>query len=173
MLSKEQIFSHLQEMSNQISKAYFNSPKVIVLVLLGGAKIFADDLFKLIDDDKFQIIYIKASSYNGGLKTGGNVEISGLDGINLNKEDVLIVDDIYDSGNTMAAILDLIQPRKPNSVRTCVLLFKQIERKRQINIDFRAATVPDRFVVGYGLDYKGQYRDLPYVAVLEVINNNA
>ncbi len=168
LLTKEQISSCIQHLSCRITQEYADSEKVIVVSLLTGAKYFTNDLFSIVKCEKFKIHYVQVSSYNNSLKSSGSVEISGFDKINFCGENVLIVDDIYDSGLTMSALLALIKNQNPKSVRTCVLLNKNVARKQQIEIDFKGFDVPDCFVVGYGLDYKGQYRDLQYIAKLEV-----
>ena len=172
LLSEKQVSAKLKKLAGQIKQAYSRSEKVVVIVTLSGAKVFADELFGLINSSKFEINYINASSYKDKLKTSGFVELKGLDKLKLIGEDILIVDDIYDSGLTMGAIVDFINNSKPKSLRTCVLLVKQIQTARYVHIDFHAAKVPDCFVIGYGLDYKGQYRDLPFIARLEITSDN-
>ncbi|MFA5553246.1 MAG: phosphoribosyltransferase family protein [Phycisphaerae bacterium] len=171
LLTGDEISSILHKLAGQISKTYVDSQKVIVIVLLSGAKIFAGNLFALINDDKFQIHYVTASSYKNGCKSCGVLELTGLDGISVKYKDVLIVDDIYDSGLTMRGIFNLLEPQNPCSIRTCILLVKQVERSDTIDIDFWGAAIDDCFAVGYGLDYNGQYRELPFIASLKVSAN--
>ncbi len=169
LLTGQEISARLKELAHRIQTAYADADRVVVVVLLSGAKHFADQLFTLIDDDKFQLTYVKASSYGDGFTSNGDVEIKGLDKSALADKEVLIIDDIYDSGLTMARMIDAVSCAKPRSIRTCVLLVKQTEHTRQVNIDFKAAVVDDCFVVGFGLDYGGQYRELPFIARLEIV----
>ena len=151
-------------LARSISDDYENCQKVDVVVLLNGAKRFADDLFSLIDDEKFHLQYIRAKSYNG-TQSNGSVTIEGRLS-DIETADVLIVDDIYDSGRTMSHVIELINQHKPHRVKTCVLLEKQVERVEKVDVDFAAGRVQVCFIVGYGLDYEGQYRDLPFIAEL-------
>lgn len=167
LLTGDEISSILHKLAGQISTAYADSQKVIVIVLLSGAKVFADNLFALINDDKFKIHYITASSYKNGCKSCGTLELTGLDYISVKGQDVLIVDDIYDSGLTMRGMFNFLKPQNPSTIRTCILLVKQVERSDTIDIDFQGITIDDYFVVGYGLDYNGQYRHLPFIASLQ------
>lgn len=168
LLAEQEISAHLEKLARRIQTAYADVDEVTVVVLLSGAKHFADRLFALIDDDKFQLTYVKVSSYGDRFTSSGNVDIKGLDKSALADKEILIVDDIYDSGLTMSRVVDAISFAKPRGVRTCVLLVKHTEHAKQVNIDFKAAVVDDCFVIGFGLDYKGQYRDLPFIARLEV-----
>jgi hypoxanthine phosphoribosyltransferase len=171
LLTEQEISTHLEELARRIQKAYADLDEVTVVVLLSGAKHFADRLFALIDNDKFRLTYVKVSSYGDGFISSGSVDIKGLDKSALADKEILIVDDIYDSGLTMSRVVDVVSFAGPRSIRTCVLLAKQTEHTKQVNIDFQAAAVDDCFVVGFGLDYKGQYRDLPFIARLEIDNS--
>lgn len=168
LLTEREISERLKELAHRIRTTYARHDRVVVLVVLNGAEHFADKLFSLIDDDKFRLSYIKASSYGDRLTSNGDVKIKGLDKSALVGEEVLIVDDIYDSGLTMARIIDAVGCAGPRGIRTCVLLAKKAEREREINIDFKAAVVEDCFVVGFGLDYGGRHRELPFIAKLEI-----
>ncbi|MBN1796901.1 MAG: hypothetical protein JW804_09535 [Sedimentisphaerales bacterium] len=165
LLDENFIQSSLSKLAGQITAAFSQSKNVTVIVLLDGAKRFADDLFALIDDDKFKLVYIRANSYIATESTA-NIRIQGKLP-NLHNTDVLIVDDIYDTGNTMSRIIDLVNIQKPRTVKTCVLLKKTKQHNNPARIDFYAADIPDCFVIGYGLDYAGQYRDLPFIAELQ------
>ncbi|MFA5784072.1 MAG: phosphoribosyltransferase family protein [Phycisphaerae bacterium] len=162
ILSESHLRTCINKLADQIKNAYTGCGEVIVLVLLNGAKRFADDLFERINDDKFKLRYISVSSYNGN-KSIGKVtvqgEITGLSGC-----EVLIADDIYDTGLTLSEVVKIVEKEKPHGIRTCLLLEKQLPHQRHITIDFKGADVPDCFVVGYGLDHDEQFRELPYIA---------
>jgi hypoxanthine phosphoribosyltransferase len=164
-LTESVLCSRIENLSEQVT-IYTDSNKVTVLVLLNGAKRFADELFERIKDDKFQLRYLKVSSYDGA-EPNRKVTITGDIGDLAGKE-VLIVGDIYDSGLAISEVLKRVKQAQPHRIRTCLLLEKQAMHKEQVVIDFKAAVVPDCFVVGFGLDYNGQYRELPFIAELNL-----
>lgn len=166
LLTESVIASHVVSLAEQIKAAYADSNKVTVLVLLSGAKRFADELFERINDEKFRLRYLTVSSYDG-TRSNGKAVISGDTG-DVAGQEVLIVDDIYDSGLTISDVLKKVKQGRPHQIRTCVLLEKQTRHRKQVVIDFKAAVVPDCFVVGYGLDYNGKYRELSFIAELNI-----
>ncbi len=168
LLTESQLHARIKTLADLITAEYKNCHKVEVVVLLHGARQFANDMFTLIEDEKFNLQYIKASSYNG-TNSNGFVEVEGRLS-NIETADVLIVDDIFDSGRTMKHVIDLVDKHKPHRIKTCVLFEKQTERAEKVKIDFAAAQVPDCFIIGYGLDYEDRYRDLPFIAELDFIN---
>lgn len=168
LLTESAISASIASLAEQIKATYDSSDKVIVLVLLDGAKRFADELFGCIDLSKFELRYLRAKSYNGN-ESSGVVEIIGKIG-DVSDAEVLIVDDIYDRGRTLSSVLRIVEQGHPQNIRTCVLLEKQTERTDSVEIDFVAAQVPDCFVVGYGLDYDGQYRELPFIASVDIVS---
>jgi len=174
IVSQQQIASSVKDIASEIKKCYANSEKVLAVVMLMGAKWFADDLFHQInDDDKFQVQYIRASSYHDGTESTGLVTIHPEIKENLAGKKILIIDDIYDSGLTLKTVAELFREKGADDIKTCVLLEKQTEHKEQVNIDFAGLNVPDEFIVGYGLDYKQMYRELPFIASIkeDIINS--
>jgi len=168
VVSQQQITCAVKDIASKVKKTYANSEKVLAVVMLMGAKWFADDLFQQInDDDKFQVQYIRASSYQGGTESTGQVTIPPDIKETLAGKEILIIDDIYDSGLTLKTTIELLKEKGAADIKTCVLLEKQIEHKEQINIDFIGLNVPDEFIVGYGLDYKQMYRELPFIASIK------
>ncbi len=165
LLTEPELAARVANLAEQIKTAYADTSKVIVLVLLNGAKRFTKDLFGLINDEKFQLRYLTVNSYSG-CKSNGKVTTGDIG--NVAGQEVLITDDIYDSGLTISEVLKKVKQAQPNRIRTCLLLEKQTTHKEHVKIDFKAAVVPDCFVVGYGLDYDGQYRELPFVAELDL-----
>ena len=165
LLTKEEIDVRVQELGKEISEAYAGKDLLIV-VLLKGAAWFATDLTRAIDGH-VRVEFMVASSYGNGTSTSGNVTVR-LD----IKEDiagkhVLVVDDIIDSGITFAAISDMLRQRKPASLKTCALCDKAERRVNGLDADYVGFKIPDEFVVGYGLDYAGDYRNLPYIGILK------
>ena len=106
------------------------------------------------------------SSYASGTVSSGNVKIIKDLDVNLSEYDVLIVEDILDSGYTLSKLLEILETRSPKSLRLCTLLDKPDRRKADVRLDFRGFTIPDEFVIGYGLDYDERYRNLPYIGIL-------
>ncbi len=166
LLTESVLSSRIANLAEQVKAIYAQSNRVIALVLLNGAKRFADELFERINDKKFQLKYLKVSSYDGAVPNG-KVTITGDIG-DVAGQEVLIVDDIYDSGLTLSKVIKRVKRARPYRIRTCLLLEKRTRHKKNIAIDFKTAVVPDCFVVGFGLDYNGQYRDLPFIAELNL-----
>ena len=168
VVSKQQIISSVENIASKVKKSYADNEKVLAFVMLMGAKWFADDLFRHINDDsKFQVQYIRASSYQGGTKSTGQVTISPDIKDNLAGKEILIIDDIYDSGLTLRTVTELFKEKGASDIKTCVLLEKQIEHKEHVDVDFVGLNVPDEFIVGYGLDYNQMYRELPFIASIK------
>lgn len=162
--------------SNKIADHYREQDikEVIVLVILRGAKVFAKDVFEgelgfSKNPIKFNVKYIKAQSYNGGVESSRDVivDLGGIDPHkDINGKHVLIVDDIYDTGYTLYVVKNRVKEFNPSSVECCVFLEREIEHEREVYIRFVATkTKRKEFFIGYGLDYNGEYRDLPYIAI--------
>ncbi len=171
LISQEQLYTRIRELAEKITKTYLQVSRVDVIVILNGAKQFTDDLFAIINDPKFKLHYIKTKSYNGTV-SNGDVEAENI-AENLSDSDVLIIDDIYDSGRTLKHISETVNCHNPNSIKICALLEKQIEHNEQIYVDFKGFDVPDDFLIGYGLDYNGQFRELPFIAAFNPKNTEA
>ena len=166
IVDQDQIQAHIAEVAESLSEKYKDNNNLLIVVLLEGARRFANDLFKYL---KFtpQVEYITASSYLGGTETTGKVNISSdIDNL-IAGRDILLVDDIYDTGLTLKAVTDYLQAHNPASIRTCVLLEKAKKHRESIPVDFCGMKIEDSFLIGYGLDYEGKYRDLPYIASME------
>ena len=164
LLTEEQLKEKINELGAQITKDYTGKPLLLVGVLK-GSMMFMADLMRAIKIN-CKIDFMSVSSYGSGTETSGQVRIV----LDLKKPikdyDLLIVEDILDSGVTLSYIKQLLLPRKPNSIRICTLLDKPERRKCDIKADYFGFSIPDEFVVGYGLDYDEDYRNLPYVGVL-------
>ena len=165
LLTKEQIAKRVEEMGKQITADY-KGKDLIVVVLLKGAAWFATDLTRAIDLP-LRVDFMVASSYGNGTSTTGNVKVKLDVSENIAGKHVLLIDDIIDSGATFAAISDMLRQNKPASLKTVALCDKAERRINGMEADYVGFKIPDEFVVGFGLDYAGDYRNLPYIGVLK------
>ncbi len=165
LLTKEQIEERVKEMGRQITEDY-RGKELVVVVLLSGAAWFAADLTRAIDIP-LRVDFMVASSYGNGTSTSGSVKVKLDIRENIAGKDVLLVDDIIDSGVTFAAISDMLRQNKPASLKTVALCDKAERRINGLEADYVGFKIPDEFVVGFGLDYAGDYRNLPYIGVLK------
>lgn len=163
--SKEELHSIVARLGKQISEDYENKNLMLVSVLKGSV-IFMADLMREITVP-CDIDFMCVSSYGSGTKSSGNVKIIKDLDINLEGKDLLLVEDILDSGKTLSYICKMLKTRNPRSIRICTLLDKPERREADIKADYAGTFVPDEFVVGYGLDYDEKYRNLPYIGVLK------
>ena len=165
LLSEEQLKEKCAEMGAQITRDYAGKNLLLVTVLK-GAVVYMADLMRCIDLP-CAIDFMVVSSYGSGTKTSGVVKIVKDLDQDLSGKDLLIVEDILDSGMTLSYLKGLLQGRNPASIRIATLLDKPSRRKADIKPDYEGFQVPDEFVVGYGLDYAEHYRNLPYIGVLK------
>ena len=165
LVSEEQLKAKVAELGAQISRDYAGKNLVLVSILKGSV-VFMADLMRAVSIP-CNIDFMVVSSYGGSTTTSGLVKIiKDLDG-DLSGKDVLIVEDILDTGVTLSNLVPMLKMRNPNSVKICTILDKPSRRKANIQPDYEGFQVPDEFVVGYGLDYDEKYRNLPYVGVLK------
>lgn len=168
LLSEEQIEEIVKRLSAQISADY-NDPdrRLVLLCILKGSVVFMGDLMKNISIP-VEIDFMRVSSYVGGTKSSGNINIIlDLHREDLRESDILIVEDIIDSGKTLSYLSRYLKLKGARSVRTCTLLDKPSRREVSFMPDYVGCEIPDEFVVGYGLDYAERYRALPFVGILE------
>ena len=165
LISEADVDKRIQELGDQISKDYEGKEIHLICVLRGGS-FFMCELAKRITVP-VSLDFMSVSSYGNDTKSSGAVKIvKDLDD-SIQGKDVLVVEDIIDSGRTLSYLLEMLKDRKPNSLKLCTLLDKPDRRVVDVNIDYTAFQVPDEFVVGYGLDYAQKYRNLPYIGVVE------
>lgn len=164
LISQEAIARRVRELAEAIA-ADMNGEPPLVLVVLKGAILFASDLVRALPLNA-SLDFIRAKSY-AGCESQGFVELVHLPETPIANRQVLLVEDILDTGRTSAALLDWIREQHPASVRLCVLLDKPSRRMVNLQADYTGFTIEDRFVVGYGLDYDESFRNLPAVYVLE------
>ena len=168
LVSESEIASICDRLAAEITDTYKDSNRRLVMVIiLKGSMPFAADLMKRLPLP-IELEFMKVSSYGAGTKTSGEIKVSlDLKRDDLQDIDLLVVEDIVDSGRTLARLTQLLRNRNAHSVRTCTLLDKPARREVEFTPDFRGAVIPDEFVVGYGLDYDEKYRNLPFVGVLK------
>ena len=154
----------LDELAAQISKDY-RDRELTVIAVLSGSLMFMADLLRRIPLP-LKLDFLSAASYHGKARTSGEVIFKQLALPDVTDRDILIVDDILDSGHTLAAVCEKLETAKPRSVRVCVLLSKKKQRARCVDTDYVGFEIEDEFVVGYGLDFRERYRNLPYIGVL-------
>lgn len=165
LISEEEIASKVQALGKQISEDYKDKNLLLVSVLKGSV-VFMADLMRAIDIHA-RIDFMCVSSYGKGVKTSGVVKIIKDLDYPLADSDVLLVEDILDSGKTLRYLVDILSKRNPKSIRIATLLDKPERREVAVNPNYTCFNVPDEFVVGYGLDYNEKYRNLPYIGVLK------
>ena len=169
MISTEEIQAKVKELGEQINAHYANSDKELVLIgLLRGSVIFMADLCRTITKPH-ELDFMTVSSYGGGTTSSRDVKIlKDLDG-EIRGKDVLVVEDIIDSGNTLSKVVEMLQTREPNSIQLCTLVSKPSRREIDLEVKFLGFEVEDRFIVGYGLDYDQKYRHLPFIGEIGFI----
>ena len=166
LLSEEEVDKRIKEIGEQISKDYEGKNIHLICVLKGGV-FFMCELAKRIDVP-VSMDFMAISSYGADTKSSGIIKIvKDLDESIFGK-DVLVVEDIVDSGRTLSYLLEMLKDRKPNSLKLCTLLDKPDRRVIDVNVDYTGFQIPDEFVVGYGLDYAQKYRNLPYIGVVHL-----
>ncbi len=164
LLSEEEVNTRIREMGEQISKDYEGKQVHMVCVLKGGT-FFMCELAKRITVP-VSLDFMAVSSYGGETSSSGVVKIVKDLDESLEGKDVIVVEDIVDSGRTLSYLLEMLRDRKPASLKLCTLLDKPDRRVIDVHVDYTGFQVPDKFVVGYGLDYDQKYRNLPYIGVI-------
>jgi len=166
LLSQEQIAARVRELGQTIAKDYAGR-NIVLVIVLKGSFVFGADLARSIDHPHCRIDFLGVRSYGEGTESSGVVAITQDLSRPVENEDVIIVEDIVDTGLTVAHLLDLLQTRRPNSLKVCALLHKPARKKIEVKIDYLGFTIEDKFVVGYGLDWAERFRNLPFIGVVE------
>jgi hypoxanthine phosphoribosyltransferase len=165
LYTEEELRRRVKELGAQITADYAGRRPILASVLR-GSYIFMADLTRAIDLD-VTVDFMAVSSYGAGTVSSGQVEIKKDLSDTIEGRDLIIVEDILDSGNTLYYLMDVLRARRPASIRICALMDKPERRTKPISADYVGFTIPDAFIVGYGLDYAERYRNLPYVGVLK------
>jgi len=165
LIGADELQAKVAELGRQISEDY-RGRNPLLICLLRGAVVFLSDLIRAIDVP-LEMDFIAISSYGASTESSGVVRLVMDLKSNITGRNVLIVEDIVDTGRTLAYILDNLWTRRPADIKVCALLNKPYRREVQVNLDYYGFEIPDEFVVGYGLDYAESYRNLPFIGVLK------
>ena len=165
ILTEAEISDGIAQLARQIAADYEGRP-LTVLGVLTGSLIFLSDLIRRLDLP-LKVGLVQASSYRGEATSPGTLAIADLTGLEISGRHVLLLDDIFDTGQTLSGIVAALQKMEPASLRSAVLLWKEGRQRVTLTPDYHCFRIPDVFVVGYGLDYNDEYRHLPHVAALE------
>lgn len=165
LVTKEDVEGRISEMADEINRAYAGKSLHLVCVLKGGA-FFMCELAKHLNMP-VSLDFMSVSSYGSATKSSGVVKIVKDLDEPIKDKDVLVVEDIVDSGRTLSYLMEMLRDRGPKSLHLCTLLDKPERRVVEVNVDYTGFQIPDKFVVGYGLDYDQHYRNLPYIGVVE------
>ncbi len=167
LLSEDEVNARINEVASRISEDYVGKEIHLICILKGGV-FFTCELAKRLEVP-VSLDFMSVSSYGSGTESSGVVKIIKDLDEPLAGKNVLIVEDIIDSGRTLSYLIEILEKRNPASIRLCTLLDKPERRvKKQVKVDYTCFTIPDEFVVGYGLDYDQKYRNLPYIGVVEL-----
>ena len=165
LFSQEQLDQRVNEIAQQINRDYADK-EILLISVLRGSFIFMADLARKITRP-CRVDFMSVSSYGKGTSSSGQVQITKDLSEDISGMHVIVVEDILDSGNTLSYLLRLLEQRHPASIRLCTLLDKPERRKVEVAVHYSGFTIPDAFVVGYGLDYAERYRNLPYIGILK------
>ena len=168
LFSEEQLKARVAELGAEIARDYADKDRVLLVSVLRGSYIFMADLSRAIDIP-VEIDFMSVSSYGKGTKSSGQVEIKKDLSDSIEGVHVIVVEDILDSGNTLSYLLHVLEARHPASIKLCTLLDKPERRKPGITLkpDYVGFTIPNEFVVGYGLDFNEHLRNLPYIGIMK------
>ncbi len=161
LIGEDKIKQAVERIGKQISEDY-SGRKLLVIGILKGSFVFMADLVRAIKVDDCAVDFISASSYRSGTVSSGNVVVGKFDK-DVSEYDILLVEDILDTGRTLACIKETLMAKNPKSIRICTLLDKPSRRVTDINAEYVGFEIEDRFVIGYGLDFDQKYRNLPYI----------
>jgi len=165
MIDQQRIYERAREIGKQITRE-FKGEEVLLVGILKGAILWLSDIIKHIDLDVY-IDFMSVSSYGASTKSSGVVKIIKDLDVPIEDKNVIIVEDIVDSGITLAYLKKYLQGRGPKCLKICTLLDKPAGRRTEIEVDYIGFTIEDKFIVGYGLDYNQKYRNLPYISYLK------
>jgi hypoxanthine phosphoribosyltransferase len=168
LISEEEIGQRIEALGKAITHD-FEGQDIVVICVLKGAFMFCSDLIKRINLP-LKLEFISLSSYGDNTQSSGSVRLEMDITANIEGKNVLIVEDIVDSGLTIKTLMEIMSVRKPTTVKLASLLFKPSKLKHPVKIDYLGFEIEDKFVIGYGLDYAGRYRELPYIGVLNAGN---
>lgn len=165
LIDEDTIQKRILEMAKEIEKDY-EGKEIVLLSILRGSIFFTVDLAKRISNDmKFE--FIEVTSYEEGTVSSGKIKLNKDISGSIKGKDVLVIEDIIDTGRTLSYLVDFLKEKEPASVKLCTLLDKPSRRVVDVKVDYKGFEIPDKFVLGYGLDVDQYYRNLPYIGVKE------
>ncbi len=165
LITKEQLAKRIEELGKKISEDY-SGKKILAVGILKGSVVFLSDLIRSIESE-VSIDFMTVSSYGNSSQSSGTLTIKKDLDTDISGKDVLIVEDIIDSGVTLSKLKEELEKRNPASLKICTLLNKPERRTVEVDVDYIGFDIPNEFIIGYGLDYAEKYRDLPFVGVLK------
>lgn len=167
LIDENTLQNRIKELAQEINRDYAGKDLLLICILRGGI-VFLVDLMRYITVP-LQLDFMAVTSYGAGIReSGGSVRFSLDLKTDIRHKEVLLVEDIVDSGNTIAYVLEFLQTRQPRSLKVCTLLDKEERRETSVPIDYRGFSIPNKFVFGYGLDLDEYYRNLPFIAVVDL-----
>ena len=169
MFDEAALAAKCREMGQQLTRDYAGKDLLVVGILKGSVMFFADLVRQI--NVPLNIDFMVASSYGSGTETSGSVKIKKDLDVDIKGRHVLLVEDIIDSGRTLSYLMDILGKRNPRSLRLCTLLDKPERRVTPVEVDYTCFNIPDEFVVGYGLDYAQKYRNLPFIGIVEFVDD--
>ena len=165
LFDEAQLSARISQLAEEINRDYAGKEPMLISVLR-GSYVFMADLTRKITLP-CTVDFMAVSSYGKGTTSSGQVQITKDLSDDIEGKDIIVVEDILDSGNTLSYLMELLKHRKPASMRLCTLLDKPSRRVKEVRVDYSGFSIPDEFVVGYGLDYAEKYRNLPYIGILK------
>lgn len=168
MISQDELEKGVSRLAEEVNRDY-KGKEVIVLGILKGCFVFMADLIKKLDCD-VSVYFMEVSSYLDGTVSTGKIRIKKDIDVDIKGKDVLIVEDIIDSGNTLTQLKEILADREPASVKICTLLSKPSRRQVELEADYTGFVIEDKFIIGYGLDCGERFRQLPYIAEVEFVD---
>jgi len=163
MISKEEIAKKVAELGEKINKKYKDSEELVLIALLRGSVIFMADIARELKLENVRLDFMTVSSYGSSMTSSRDVKIKKDIEDSIKDKDVLIVEDLIDTGFTLSKVVEILKIREPKSLSICTLLDKPARREVNVDVEFSGFQIPDEFVVGYGIDYAEKHRELPFV----------
>ena len=167
LIEEEKVSKRIEEIAEQISKDYKNE-EILLVCILSGAVYFTVELSKKIKNGLVKLDFMKVSSYGNNTQTTGKLDFKLDISKDIEGKNVIIVEDIIDTGITLSYLYDYLEKKHPKTLKICVLLDKKERREKDIKVDYVGFKIENKFVVGCGLDYAEKYRELPYVGYIEL-----
>lgn len=165
LIDEEKLHVRIKEIAKQIEKEY-EGKEITLICILKGSVFFTVELAKNIEGD-VKLEFIRVSSYGEGTESTGEIKMKLDLKDSIKGKDVIVIEDIIDTGRTLSYLIEYLKMKKPNSVKLCALLDKPDRRVKNVKVDYTGFQIPDKFVVGYGLDWDEKYRNLPYIGYIE------